>query len=250
MTGEEITVATHEHVIEATKPRPALGLLSGTSRSGSRFASWPASRSATGSQRRFWRSARRGRQGQSAGRWADLADDHSDVAQDRCRRTRSGARTLARRRGDAFHQLGGGAVLDGAAGLVVHRPSVPPMAAGGPDQRYVAGLILLAAAPCTAMVFVWSNLCRWRAALHACPRSRFNDATHGGRLRAHCGPLARPLPRSSVPWETLVISVVFVHRHPGDRGRRLVGGLALLRRGENALDAQAFWEDVRAARFP
>lgn len=31
-----------------------------------------------------------------------------------------------------------------------------------PDQvdSYMAGLILLAAAPCTAMVFVWSNLCR------------------------------------------------------------------------------------------
>ena len=26
-------------------------------------------------------------------------------------------------------------------------------------DSYVAGLILLAAAPCTAMVFVWSNLC-------------------------------------------------------------------------------------------
>src|SRR3546814_17460320 len=26
-------------------------------------------------------------------------------------------------------------------------------------ERYIAGLILLAAAPCTAMVFVWSNLC-------------------------------------------------------------------------------------------
>ncbi|RAX29086.1 arsenic resistance protein, partial [Enterococcus sp. HPCN18] len=27
-------------------------------------------------------------------------------------------------------------------------------------DSYIAGLILLAAAPCTAMVFVWSNLCR------------------------------------------------------------------------------------------
>ena len=31
-----------------------------------------------------------------------------------------------------------------------------------PDQldSYIAGLILLAAAPCTAMVFVWSQLCK------------------------------------------------------------------------------------------
>ena len=27
-------------------------------------------------------------------------------------------------------------------------------------DSYAAGLILLGAAPCTAMVFVWSNLCR------------------------------------------------------------------------------------------
>src|SRR5690606_32474889 len=30
----------------------------------------------------------------------------------------------------------------------------------GEIDSYMAGLILLAAAPCTAMVFVWSNLCR------------------------------------------------------------------------------------------
>jgi ACR3 family arsenite transporter len=32
------------------------------------------------------------------------------------------------------------------------------VAAAGADRQHVAGLILLAAAPCTAMVFVWSNL--------------------------------------------------------------------------------------------
>ncbi len=31
-------------------------------------------------------------------------------------------------------------------------------------DSYIAGLILLAAAPCTAMVFVWSNFCRGDAA--------------------------------------------------------------------------------------
>jgi ACR3 family arsenite transporter len=34
-------------------------------------------------------------------------------------------------------------------------PLLPP----GQIDSYIAGLILLAAAPCTAMVFVWSNLC-------------------------------------------------------------------------------------------
>src|SRR3546814_3696897 len=35
------------------------------------------------------------------------------------------------------------------------RPWLPEAEIGS----YIAGLILLAAAPCTAMVFVWSNLC-------------------------------------------------------------------------------------------
>jgi ACR3 family arsenite transporter len=34
-----------------------------------------------------------------------------------------------------------------------------PMLPAGQIPSYIAGLILLAAAPCTAMVFVWSNLC-------------------------------------------------------------------------------------------
>src|SRR3546814_13330344 len=34
-----------------------------------------------------------------------------------------------------------------------------PLLPQGEINAYIAGLILLAAAPCTAMVFVWSNLC-------------------------------------------------------------------------------------------
>jgi arsenite transporter len=34
-----------------------------------------------------------------------------------------------------------------------------PLLPAGEIPSYIAGLILLAAAPCTAMVFVWSNLC-------------------------------------------------------------------------------------------
>src|SRR3546814_5206047 len=37
-----------------------------------------------------------------------------------------------------------------------------PMLPEGQISSYIAGLILLAAAPCTAMVFVWSNLCEDR----------------------------------------------------------------------------------------
>ena len=36
-------------------------------------------------------------------------------------------------------------------------------------NSYIAGLIILAAAPCTAMVFVWSNLTEGRTAFHADP---------------------------------------------------------------------------------
>ena len=72
---------------------------------------------------------RRGRAGQPAGRRAGLADDHPDAAEDRLRRARPGARALARRRRHAVHQLGGEAVLDGVAGLDIHRAPVRAMAA-------------------------------------------------------------------------------------------------------------------------
>jgi arsenite transporter len=69
-----------------------------------------------------------------------------------------GAPALARRRRHAVHQLGGQAVLDGGARLALHRLPVRPMLPPIRSTAYIAGLIILAAAPCTAMVFVWSNL--------------------------------------------------------------------------------------------
>ena len=77
---------------------------------------------------------RGGRAGQSPGRRAGLADDHPDAAEDRLRRARPGARALARRRRHPVHQLGGEAVLDGAAGFAVHRPSVRAVAAVGANS--------------------------------------------------------------------------------------------------------------------
>ena len=104
--------------------------------------------------------ARRGdsRGSQSAGCRAGLADDRADAAEDRPCRARTGAKPLARDGCDGWNQLVGQAVLDGAARLVIHWPSVPASFACQSNRRYIAGLILLAAAPCTAMVFVWSNL--------------------------------------------------------------------------------------------
>ena len=62
-------------------------------------------------------------------------------------------------RRDARHQLAGEALLDGLPRLALH-PRTCSRRCCPPTQidSYIAGLILLAAAPCTAMVFVWSRL--------------------------------------------------------------------------------------------
>lgn len=72
-------------------------------------------------------------------------------------------------------------------------------------DAYIAGLILLAAAPCTAMVFVWSNLCRGDAAF-TLSQVALNDAI---MVVAFAPLVALLLGISSitVPWATLAISV-------------------------------------------
>ena len=55
---------------------------------------------------------------------------------------------------------------------------------------YIAGLILLAAAPCTAMVFVWSNLCEGEPHFTLEP-GRAQRRHHGVCLRADRRPAAR-----------------------------------------------------------
>ena len=47
-----------------------------------------------------------------------------------------------------------------------------PICRPGRAISYIAGLILLAAAPCTAMVFVWSNLTRGEPHFTLSARSR------------------------------------------------------------------------------
>ena len=73
-------------------------------------------------------------------------------------------------------------------------------------DSYVAGLILLAAAPCTAMVFVWSNLCDGDAKF-TLSQVALNDAI---MLFAFAPIVAFLLGISSivVPWNTLLISVI------------------------------------------
>ncbi|MFJ5489586.1 arsenic resistance protein, partial [Hansschlegelia beijingensis] len=72
-------------------------------------------------------------------------------------------------------------------------------------DSYVAGLILLAAAPCTAMVFVWSNLTRGDP-LFTLSQVAVNDAIMIVAFAPIVG-LLLGLSAIAVPWGTLVLSV-------------------------------------------
>lgn len=73
-------------------------------------------------------------------------------------------------------------------------------------ESYIAGLILLGAAPCTAMVFVWANLCRGEPRF-TITQVALNDVV---MVFAFAPIVALLLGLSSivVPWETLLLSVV------------------------------------------
>jgi ACR3 family arsenite transporter len=72
-------------------------------------------------------------------------------------------------------------------------------------ESYIAGLILLAAAPCTAMVFVWSNLCRGEPHF-TLTQVALNDAIMVVAFAPIVG-LLLGLSAITVPWNTLVLSV-------------------------------------------
>lgn len=74
-------------------------------------------------------------------------------------------------------------------------------------DSYIAGLILLAAAPCTAMVFVWSNLVKGDP-YFTLSQVALNDAI---MIFAFAPLVALLLGVASiaVPWDTLTVSVVF-----------------------------------------
>jgi len=71
---------------------------------------------------------------------------------------------------------------------------------------YVAGLILLAAAPCTAMVFVWSNLCEGEPH-YTLSQVALNDVIMVFLFAPLVGFLLG-MASITVPWETLLLSVV------------------------------------------
>ena len=73
-------------------------------------------------------------------------------------------------------------------------------------NSYIAGLILLAAAPCTAMVFVWSNLCKGEPHF-TLSQVAVNDIIMVLAFAPLVG-LLLGLSAITVPWDTLVLSVV------------------------------------------
>ena len=82
------------------------------------------------------------------------------------------------------------------------RPYLP----AGQIDSYIAGLILLAAAPCTAMVFVWSNLCEGEPHF-TLSQVALNDLIMVVAF-APIVSLLLGLSSITVPWDTLLLSVV------------------------------------------
>lgn len=72
-------------------------------------------------------------------------------------------------------------------------------------DSYIAGLIILAAAPCTAMVFVWSNLTRGEPHF-TLSQVALNDAIMVVAFAPIVG-LLLGLSAITVPWDTLILSV-------------------------------------------
>ncbi|HSU06975.1 MAG TPA: ACR3 family arsenite efflux transporter, partial [Acetobacteraceae bacterium] len=81
-----------------------------------------------------------------------------------------------------------------------------PLLPGGQIDAYMAGLILLAAAPCTAMVFVWSNL------VDGEPHFTLSQVALNDTIMvvafAPIVALLLGLSSITVPWNTLILSVV------------------------------------------
>ncbi|MCY1665458.1 ACR3 family arsenite efflux transporter [Rhizobium sp. SL86] len=73
-------------------------------------------------------------------------------------------------------------------------------------DSYIAGLIILAAAPCTAMVFVWSNLTKGEPHF-TLSQVALNDAIMVVAFAPIVG-LLLGLSAITVPWDTLILSVV------------------------------------------
>ena len=129
-----------------------------------------------------------------------------------------------------------------------------------PDQisSYIAGLILLAAAPCTAMVFVWSNLSDGEPHF-TLSQVALNDVIMVFAFAPIVG-LLLGISAITVPWETLLLSVALyivvpviiaqVIRRERDRERRTRRAHAAVVRTAAALACGAACHPGAAVRFP
>ncbi len=122
-------------------------------------------------------------------------------------------------------------------GWLFIRELFAPYLPAGQIDSYIAGLILLAAAPCTAMVFVWSRLSNGDP-LFTLSQVALNDTI---MIFAFAPLVAFLLGISSitVPWSTLLISVVLYIVIPvliAQAWRR-----HLLAKGEQAFDRAMQW---------
>lgn len=118
-------------------------------------------------------------------------------------------------------------------GWIFIRHVFAPWLPAGQADSYIAGLILLAAAPCTAMVFVWSRLTSGHP-LFTLSQVALNDTI---MVFAFAPIVALLLGLSSivVPWDTLITSVVLYIVIPvllAQWWRK-----SLLKRGQAAFDA-------------
>jgi ACR3 family arsenite transporter len=118
-------------------------------------------------------------------------------------------------------------------GLLFVREVFAPWLPAAQLDSYIAGLILLAAAPCTAMVFVWSRLTNGHP-LFTLSQVALNDTIMVFAFAPVVG-LLLGLSSITVPWDTLVTSVVLYIVVPVILAQLLRG--QLLKRGPAGFEA-------------
>ena len=118
-------------------------------------------------------------------------------------------------------------------GWLFIRQLFAPLLPAAQIDSYIAGLILLAAAPCTAMVFVWSRLTNGDP-LFTLSQVALNDTIMVFAFAPIVG-LLLGISSITVPWETLLTSVVLYIVIPVIIAQAI--RRALMRRGQSAFDA-------------
>lgn len=108
-----------------------------------------------------------------------------------------------------------------------------PLLPAGEIPSYIAGLILLAAAPCTAMVFVWSNLCDGEPTFTV-SQVALNDVLMVFLFAPLVG-LLLGVASVTVPWDTLLLSVALYIVVPVIAAQ-VVRRVLLASRGQAGLD--------------